>query len=743
MTLLFKKNDLISALLAGLLSTGLVGNAAEIYVSQNGGGDGSSSGLTQSLAWLNSNWSTVNPGDTVHLVGTVGNTLTIGKSGNAGSPITVKFESGAQMSAPFWSPAAIVTGSYSNIVIDGGVNGLIIATANGTGLAYTNTSRGVFVGEPSGPNTPSFVTVQNLTISNMYVRIPGSIEPSPGDLNNATTQGIIFYGSHIAVINNVISGAEVGIAMSSWSPGITNRDIAIFGNQLYRNCISLTGGGDGSVSNSVLSDVNIVSNRLDHWSEWSNPAMQSDIHLDGIYLFLIHGINSDYCTISNLVISHNYFGPDVFAYTTTTNLMISITNQPANLDSLTLTVLGVRKTFTFKNSPSLATDVRIGASTSETADNLKAVLKTFYDYCPQRGNNSIVNFTWPANDTSDAWSQSGSLELTVQGPLHPNNTTSPMFMTWYTTTPLRHVAFNFKVFNNIVVWTNQSDAQTPWASGFFRCNASGNSILANNTVISTHWHHSDGYTYGAGTGIVLSDDPVKIYNNFTKDLSSQILYDGNTYLTNFNSGLASDYNCWSLPITSYVGNNSDFYGPPASVYYGTNTLIINYVSNVSATNNAFTNRNTGQSCCYSAPYWILAGGALVGKFTNTAPVGTYTNGDARAMVIYDRAANGDMGYSWKDWTNKPFFGVADKFDRHSKTSSPLINAVTYQPLASDTVLVNAGTNLTSWGIVNDFYGNPRPATGPWTIGAFQTTSAQKTVLPPTITTATEFHPVNP
>lgn len=734
MTARLKKTHLFSGLLAGLLSVGLLANAAEIYISQNGGGDGSATGNAQSLAWLNSNWATVNPGDTVHLVGTLGNTLTVGKSGNPGSPITVRFESGAQMSAPFWSPAAIVTGSYSNIVIDGGVNGLIIATANGTGLAYTNTSRGVFVGEPSGPNKPSFVTVQNLTISNMYVRLPGSLEPSPGDLNNAVTQGIILYGSHIAIMNNVISGAEVGIAMSSWSPGLTNRDITIFGNQIYRNCISLTGGGSGTTPNSVLSDVNIVSNRFDHWSEWSNPATSSNLHLDGIYLFLAAGPGSDYCTISNVVISHNYFGPDVFVYTTTTNLMINIIKQPANLDSLTLTVFGVTKTFTFKNSPSLATDVQIGASTSQTADNLKAVLKNFYDYYPQRGNNSIVNFTWSINDTSYAWSQSGSLELTVQGPLHPNNTTSPMFMTWYTTTPLQHVAFNFKVFNNIMVWTNQSDAQTPWSSGLFRCNASGNSILANNTVISTHWRHSDGYTYGAGTGIVLSDDPVKIYNNFTRDLSSQIMYDGNTYLTNFNPGLAIDYNCWAQPITSYVGNNNDFYGPPATVYYGTNTLIINYVSNVSATNNIFTNYNTGQSCYYSAPYWILSGGALSGRFTNTTLVGTYTNGGARAVVIYDRAANSDMGYAWKDWTNKTFFGVADKFDSHSKTSSPLINAVTYQPLASDTVLVNAGTNLTSWGIVNDFYGKPRPATGPWTIGAFQTTSTLKIILPPSILT---------
>jgi hypothetical protein len=31
-----------------------------------------------------------------------------------------------------------------------------------------------------------------------------------------------------------------------------------------------------------------------------------------------------------------------------------------------------------------------------------------------------------------------------------------------------------------------------------------------------------------------------------------------------------------------------------------------------------------------------------------------------------------------------------------------------------------GTNLTAWGITNDYAGNTRPASGNWTIGAYQT-----------------------
>jgi hypothetical protein len=35
------------------------------------------------------------------------------------------------------------------------------------------------------------------------------------------------------------------------------------------------------------------------------------------------------------------------------------------------------------------------------------------------------------------------------------------------------------------------------------------------------------------------------------------------------------------------------------------------------------------------------------------------------------------------------------------------------------VAIGNGTNLTAFGITDDFAGNPRPSTGPWTIGAYQ------------------------
>src|SRR5664280_475534 len=68
--------------------------AADFCVAQNaaGSGNGTNAANALPLAWLNTanNWKgvgKVSPGDTVHLVGTLTNSLTILASGTAGNPI--------------------------------------------------------------------------------------------------------------------------------------------------------------------------------------------------------------------------------------------------------------------------------------------------------------------------------------------------------------------------------------------------------------------------------------------------------------------------------------------------------------------------------------------------------------------------------------------------------------------------------------------------------------------------------
>jgi hypothetical protein len=79
---------------------------------------------------------------------------------------------------------------------------------------------------------------------------------------------------------------------------------------------------------------------------------------------------------------------------------------------------------------------------------------------------------------------------------------------------------------------------------------------------------------------------------------------------------------------------------------------------------------------------------------------------------------------WQTYINNRFGWPTPIFntlhcDPHSTTNTPLYIPGTFVPAANDVVVHNAGTNLTCLGITNDFNGNPRPATGPWDIGAYE------------------------
>ena len=127
-----------------LLSSELAVPAAQaavidIYVTQNGSGGGTSCADARSAAWFNTaaNWGTgtgqIGPGTTVHLCGTVqiaagGTGLTFQGSGTPGNPITLKWETGATVSAPYCNMAGngsgcIVVSTPANprsyLVLDG------------------------------------------------------------------------------------------------------------------------------------------------------------------------------------------------------------------------------------------------------------------------------------------------------------------------------------------------------------------------------------------------------------------------------------------------------------------------------------------------------------------------------------------------------------------------------------------------------------------------------------------------
>ncbi len=155
--------------------------ASDIYIAQNatGGNTGADCADAHAASWFNSssNWGSgsgkIGPGTTVHLCGTftapAGSSgyLTFQGSGLSGNPITLLFESGAVLTAPYWSGPAVLIGAHNYVTVDGGTNGIIQATANGTDLA--NQQDGGTGVDCGSVNMCSNVRVQNLTIADLYV----------------------------------------------------------------------------------------------------------------------------------------------------------------------------------------------------------------------------------------------------------------------------------------------------------------------------------------------------------------------------------------------------------------------------------------------------------------------------------------------------------------------------------------------------------------------------------------------
>jgi hypothetical protein len=117
-------------------------SSKDIYISQNmqGSGAGDSCQNSQSSSWFNlqSNWGTginqIGPGDVVHLCGLISTTLIIKGSGTLGSPITIYFENNSKLSQP--AGPLMNTNGKDFLIIDGGLNGVMENTDNGSSLNY-------------------------------------------------------------------------------------------------------------------------------------------------------------------------------------------------------------------------------------------------------------------------------------------------------------------------------------------------------------------------------------------------------------------------------------------------------------------------------------------------------------------------------------------------------------------------------------------------------------------------------
>jgi hypothetical protein len=282
---------LVAASLVGVASA----NAKAFYISgsSNRTSGGGSCGDALSVAWFNnsSSWgwasNQIGPGTTVYLCGSFNGRpgeqlLDVRGSGSSGNPITIKFLPGTVLSSPYWSSAGAIHMDYmSHIVVDGGTNGVIQNTANGTGRAYRQQSVAIHA------DRCNFCTVQNLTIQNLYVRT------SATDL--AATHTVSCVAWHLA---NNLTVSRIICHDASWA-------IAGDGNNFTLEYSNLYHVDHGVASGAVVKagGYSIHNNHFHDFANWDSPT--NTYHHDGIHLW---GQNGG--TITGGAIYNNTFDGD-------------------------------------------------------------------------------------------------------------------------------------------------------------------------------------------------------------------------------------------------------------------------------------------------------------------------------------------------------------------------------------------------------------------------------------------------
>lgn len=273
-------------------------SAADIYVAQvaaggNTGADCADARIYSSLAggdWV--------AGNTIHICGTfsmgagASGVITVGGSGSAGNLITIKFEPGADATAPYFGTSGFITATNRNfILVDGGANGIIQNSANGSALANVQPTAAIFF------NLVSNSEIKNLTIANMFVG-------SAGNNNNGTDGYAInwLYGSNIHIDRNVIHDCRWCMSIA-YQGSSTTQNWEIDHNTIYNmdHGPSFSSGN----TNAVLSGTNSIHDNIIHdFSMFDDPA--NNAHHDGIHVFAVQAGSQ----IADVKMYNNYFYGD-------------------------------------------------------------------------------------------------------------------------------------------------------------------------------------------------------------------------------------------------------------------------------------------------------------------------------------------------------------------------------------------------------------------------------------------------
>ena len=283
--------------LFALLFFALPAAAKDFYISQNGAGN--RSGLNgcasaSTPAWFNNtaSWGSatqqIGPGTTVHLCGTFTGTpgqqlLLVRGDGSSTSPIIIKFESGALLTAPYWSAmGAIFMQGRSYIIVDGGGTGGIQNTASGTNLQYQQDTRAIYAPGCTG------CVVQNMTIANLYVHNSAS----DSAVRQTAVNCVYWVGSNNLTINNVTCHD------AGWAFAGNGNNFTLEFSDIYNIDHGVAFGASGQTAGFTVHD-----NHFHDYTNWDTT--NNAYHHDGLHFW---GQNGG--IVTNGTIYNNLFDGD-------------------------------------------------------------------------------------------------------------------------------------------------------------------------------------------------------------------------------------------------------------------------------------------------------------------------------------------------------------------------------------------------------------------------------------------------
>jgi len=282
-----------------------------VYLAQAAAGSANGSNCANAYAYTffnaPANWgsgaSQIGPGTTVHICGTWTGSpgqsfLTAQGSGNSSSPVTIHFETNAVMQAPYFSSTGtIVLTGQSYIVLDGGTNGVMQNTLNGSpgascpGGPCTNIQSSVAIWAQPCTNCE----IKNLTVANLYVHTQCVAPWTNCDtaVNQTAVNAVRFQGSNVLIHDNTFH--DIGwVLLQNYT---ADSGVALYRNNIYNMDHGIACAG----ADYVVPSMSIYNNHFHDMAAWDTGPADA-YHHDGIHCF-----NGSLGKIQNIYIYNNLF----------------------------------------------------------------------------------------------------------------------------------------------------------------------------------------------------------------------------------------------------------------------------------------------------------------------------------------------------------------------------------------------------------------------------------------------------